>query len=289
MTSHFPIIGYVGSDPISRMLIGPALDLGVDFHRSPAIRDFKTLREFARQCNILLHSEGDLAISTIRTLEAEGIILRPSSAALDFANARNETVSNESGLMVSVLVARSMHNQYSVWAPTQFYHAQNLSVTPAQGLSVAVLLKAEELALAIAAEMELVGVMSVEMAVDREEIRIGQLNVHPTFTGNWTLDGSITDQYEQHLRAVLDLPLGDTTMISHLVVSALFHSGSQLNMYRPYLHLMARSPRLKFHHYRVEGDTLAPQGHVTALGDDLIDLRECVNHAIDYMSGVVDE
>lgn len=289
MTSHFPIIGYVGADPISRMLIGPALALGVDFQRFPASTDVEKLRESARQCKILLHSEGELSISTIRTLEAEGIILRPSSATLDFANARNETVSTESDLIVSVLVARSMHNQYSVWTPTQLSNSQNLSVTPAQGLSINVLLKAEELALAIAAQMELVGVMSVEMTVDREEILIGQLKVHPTFAGNWTLDGSFTDQYEQHLRAILDLPLGDTTMISHLVVSALFHSGSQLNMYRPYLHLMARSPRLKFHHYRVEGDTLAPQGHVTALGDDLIDLRECVNHAIDYMSGAVDE
>lgn len=289
MTGHFPIIGYVGSDPISRMLIGPALDLGVDFQRSPSSGDLRTLREFARHCNILLHSEGDLSISTIRTLEAEGFILRPSSAALDFAKARNERVSNGSEFNLSVLVARSLHNQYSVWTPTQVHNAQNLSVTPAQGLSINVLLEAEELALAIAAEMGLVGVMSVEMAVDREEVVIGRLKVHPTFVGNWTLDGSFTDQYEQHLRAILDLPLGDTTLISQHVVSALFHSGSQLNMYRPYLHLMARSPRLKFHHYRVEGDTLAPQGHVTALGDDLIDLRECVNHAIDYMSGAVDE
>lgn len=289
MSSHFPVIGYVGSDPIFRMMIGPALDLGVEFQHSPQNNDLKNFRQFARQCNVLLHSEGELSISTIRTLEAEGIILRPSSVALDFANARNKTVSNKSDLILSVLVARSLHNQFAVWTPTELNRAQNLSVTPAPGLSTTVLLEAQELALAVAAESELVGVMSVEMSVDREEVVMGRLKVHPTFAGNWTMDGSLTDQNEQHLRAILDLPLGDTTMTSPLVVSAPFHSGSQLNMYRPYLHLMARSPRLKFHHYRVDGDTAAPQGHVTALGDHLIDLLECVNHAIDYMRGAINE
>ncbi len=289
MSSHFPVIGYVGSDPIFRMMIGPALDLGVEFQHSPQNSDLKNLGQFARQCNVLLHSEGELSISTIRTLEAEGIILRPSSFALDFANARNKTVSNKSDLILSVLVARSMHNQFAVWTPTELNRAQNLSVTPAPGLSTTVLLEAQELALAVAAESELVGVMSVEMSVDREEVAIGRLKVHPTFAGNWTMDGSFTDQNEQHLRAILDLPLGETTMTSPLVVSAPFHLGSQLNMYRPYLHLMARSPRLKFHHYRVDGDTAAPQGHVTALGDHLIDLLECVNHAIDYMRGAINE
>ena len=289
MSSHFPMIGYVGSDPIFRMMIGPALDLGVDFQPSPPNDDLKNFRQFARQCNVLLHSKGALPISTIRTLEAEGIILRPSSVALDFANERNKSVSNKSDSVLSVLVARSMHNQFAVWTPTELSRAQNLSVTPAPGLSTTVLLEAEKLALAVAAESELVGVMSVEMGVDHEKIVIGELNVHPTFAGNWTLDGSFTDQNEQHLRAILDLPLGDTTMTCPLTVSAPFYSGSQLNMYRPYLHLMARSPRLKFHHYRVDGDTAAPQGHVTALGDHLIDLLECVNHAIDYMRGAINE
>ncbi|MBI3429090.1 MAG: ATP-grasp domain-containing protein [Actinobacteria bacterium] len=289
MISYFPFIGYVGSDPIFRMMIGPALDLGVDFRQFSASTDVKTLREFARQCNILLHQEGVLSISTIRALEAEGFVFRPSSAALEYAKVRNEKASKKSGSSISVLVSRSPHNQCSVWTPTQLDLDRNFSVTPAPGLSLSSSARVQEMALAIADEMGLVGVMSVEMLVGDKEIVIGQMRVHPTLAGNWTLDGSRTSQYEQHLRAILDLPLGDPTMTSPHAVSATFHSGAKSNMFRPYLHLMARSPALKFHQYRAESDGSAPQGHVTAVGDDLVDLLQCVNHAIDYMSGAVDE
>ena len=292
MTNHFPVIGYVGSDPIFRLLIGPSLDLGVNLLHLPSSTDVERLREFARQCNILLHQEGVLSISTIRTLEAEGFLLRPSSAALEYATVRNTRASEnlgekESRSHISVLVSRSPHNQCSVWTPTQMVRI--ISITPAEGLSENASMRAQKTALEIAEELGLVGVMSVEILVDHDEIEIGQVRVHLTLAGNWTLEGSRTSQYEQHLRAILDLPLGDPTMRSPFAVSATFQSGTKSNMYRPYLHLMARSPTLKFHQYRSEGDGTTPQGHVTAVGDDLVDLLQCVNHAIDYMSGAVDE
>ena len=254
------------------------------------------LREFARQCNLLLHQEGVLSISTIRTLEAEGFLLRPSSVALEYAKARDTRVSEnlaeeESRSRISVLVARSPHNQCSVWTPTQMKGV--ISITPAEGLSENASSRAQEMALEIAEESGLVGVMNVEMLADHNGIgngiEIGQVGIYPTLAGNWTLEGSCTSQYEQHLRAILDLPLGDPTMRSPFAVSATFQSRTKSNMYRPYLHLMARSPALKFHQYRPEGDGATPQGHVTAVGDDLVDLLQCVNHAIDYMSGAVDE
>jgi 5-(carboxyamino)imidazole ribonucleotide synthase len=65
--------------------------------------------------------------------------------------------------------------------------------------------------------------------------------------------------------------------------------GEKSDMYRPYLHLMARTPGLKFHHYRKEVRPGRKIGHVTLLGADLVELRQEVQHALDYLSGAVDE
>lgn len=292
MTSYFPVVGFVGSGPISRMMIAPANDLGVDLLTLDPTIDVEKIKDFARMCNVISHEEGLLPISTIRTLEEEGFLLRPSSSALEYANRHNALVKKESSEVsqrMSVMIARSPHNQCSVWAPTQLEGGALFSITPPPGLSHGDSVKAQKLALDTAHEMGLVGVMSVEISHDGEEMIVTQIKAHPNLEGNWTLEGSLTSQLEQHLRAILDLPLGDPRMTGDFVVSATFYSGTSPNMYRPYLHLMARTPNLKFHQYRGELDGLGPKGHVTAIGNDLVDLRQCVTHAIDYMSGAVDE
>ena len=65
--------------------------------------------------------------------------------------------------------------------------------------------------------------------------------------------------------------------------------GEKNDMYRPYLHLMARTPALKFHHYRKEVRPGRKIGHVTLLGENLVELQHEVQHALDYLSGAVDE
>lgn len=298
MTSYFPVVGYVGSGPIARLFTASATNLGVDFLQFKPASDLNDLRNFARECDVILHEEGVLPVSTIRTLEEEGFIFRPSSRVISFVkefNAKSsETNIGESHTRLSLLVARSPHNQCSVWTPTQLNEAQLqsdslFSVTPPPHLSSSVVARAQELALEIARELGVVGVMHVEMRHEHEEFVITRIDVHLNLAGNWTLDGSRTNQFEQHLRGVLDLPLGDPAMTSDIAVSATFHSGTSENMYRPYLHLMARSPGLKFHQYRPNGEGGTLQGHVTAVGNDLVDLRQCVTHAIDYMSGAVNE
>ena len=78
-------------------------------------------------------------------------------------------------------------------------------------------------------------------------------------------------------------------MTSRFAVAGSILRSSNRNMYRPYLHLMARSPALKFHQYRQDVGPGSWSGHVTAVGEDLLDLQESVAHAIDYTSGVIDE
>jgi 5-(carboxyamino)imidazole ribonucleotide synthase len=99
----------------------------------------------------------------------------------------------------------------------------------------------------------------------------------------------VTSQFEQHLRAILDLPLGDPSMTADIAVMGNILGGAKTDMYRPYLHLMARNPDLKFHQYKKEVRAGRKIGHVTAVGSDLLQLTTDVQHAREYMSGAIDE
>lgn len=193
---------------------------------------------------------------------------------------------------ISVMVARSPHGQASTWAPTQTLQSDGIctmTITPAPELSEDLSQVAQQLALKIAADIKLVGVMAVEMFVRGEELLINELAMRPHNSGHWTIEGSATSQFEQHLRAILDLPLGKTAMMSKFAVMGNILGGDKKNMYRPYLHLLARTPGLKIHQYRKETKPGRKIGHVTLLGENLIELTSEVQHAIDYMGGVIDE
>ena len=193
---------------------------------------------------------------------------------------------------VSVMVARSPHGQASTWAPTQTIQSDGIctmTIAPSPDLSDELSQQAQQIALSIAADIKLVGVMAVEMFVKGDQIFINELAMRPHNSGHWTIDGAITSQFEQHLRAILDLPLGDTTMIAPFAVMGNVLGGQKQDMYRPYLHLLARTPKLKVHQYRKEVKPGRKIGHVTLLGENLVELTSEVEHAIDYMGGVIDE
>ena len=193
---------------------------------------------------------------------------------------------------ISVMVARSPHGQAATWAPTQTVQSEGIctmTIAPAPDLTEVLGQQAQQIALSIAAEIKLVGVMAVEMFVKGDQLFINELAMRPHNSGHWTIDGSHTSQFEQHLRAVLDLPLGDPSMSAPLAVMGNVLGGDKPDMYRPYLHLMARTPALKFHHYKKEVRPGRKIGHVTMVGENLVELTQEVQHALDYMSGEVDE
>lgn len=193
---------------------------------------------------------------------------------------------------IAVMVARSPHGQATTWAPTETIQEDGictLTVSPSQSITTDISQKAQKLALDIAAEVGVVGVMAVEMFLKGEQLFINELAMRPHNSGHWTIDGSRTSQFEQHLRAILDLPLGDPTMTAEFVVMGNILGGDKTDMYRPYLHLMARNPELKFHQYKKEVRPGRKIGHVTAVGSDLIQLTDDVQHARQYMSGEIDE
>ena len=193
---------------------------------------------------------------------------------------------------IAVMVARSAHGQATTWAPTQTVQSEGictLTISPAPVISQDVAEKAQHLALSIANDISLIGVMAVEFFVKGDELFVNELAMRPHNSGHWTIEGSRTSQFEQHLRAILDLPLGDPAMTAGFAVMANILGGEKSDMYRPYLHLMARNPELKFHQYKKEIRKGRKIGHVTAVGENLLELTEIAEHARDYMSGEIDE
>lgn len=193
---------------------------------------------------------------------------------------------------IAVMVARSPHGQATSWAPVETVQEDGIcimTVTPAQQVSQAVAEEAQKIALEIAQHVGVVGVMAVEMFIKGEQIYINELAMRPHNSGHWSIEGAETSQFEQHLRAILDLPLGSPAMSHQFAVMGNVLGGDKTDMYRPYLHLMARNPSLHFHQYKKEVRKGRKIGHVTACGDDLLHLTQEIQHARDYMSGVIDE
>ena len=106
---------------------------------------------------------------------------------------------------------------------------------------------------------------------------------------HWSIDGAVTSQFENHLRAVLDLPLGDPSARAPWSVMVNVVGGELPDLYRPYLHVLARDPGLRVHLYGKSVRQGRKVGHVTVVGDDLDDLLARAHHAADYISGVIDE
>ena len=193
---------------------------------------------------------------------------------------------------IAVMVARSPHGQATSWTPTETVQQDGIctmTISPASKISAEIAETAQRIALEIAEEVGVIGVMAVEMFVKGEQLYVNELAMRPHNSAHWTIDGATTSQFEQHLRAILDLPLGDPSMTAPYAVMGNILGGEKTNMYRPYLHLMARNPELKFHQYQKEVRPGRKIGHVSAVGNDLVQLISDVQHARDYMSGEIDE
>ncbi|KPC94626.1 phosphoribosylaminoimidazole carboxylase [Streptomyces sp. NRRL F-6602] len=190
-------------------------------------------------------------------------------------------------------VVRSPHGQavaYPVVESVQVDGVCDTVIAPAPGLAEDAAVHAQELALRIAHELGVVGHLAVELFETRDgEVLVNELAMRPHNSGHWTQDGAVTSQFANHLRAVLDLPLGDPRCRAPWTVMGNVLGGDYPDMYSAYLHCMARDPQLKIHMY---GKTVKPGrkvGHVNVCGDDLADVRERAAHAAGYLRGTITE
>ncbi|MEV8373645.1 5-(carboxyamino)imidazole ribonucleotide synthase [Kribbella sp. NPDC056861] len=194
---------------------------------------------------------------------------------------------------LSAIVARSPHGQAVAYPIVESVQRDGICVevtAPAPDLSPDKAAQAQQTALTIAGELGVVGILAVEMFEARDgRLLVNELAMRPHNTGHWSIEGAVTSQFENHLRAVLDLPLGSPAARAPYTVMVNVLGGDVEDMHLGLLHCMARDPGLKVHFY---GKSVKPGrkvGHVTAYGDDLAEVRERARHAAAYLTGTIDE
>ncbi|MDM7892725.1 5-(carboxyamino)imidazole ribonucleotide synthase [Curtobacterium caseinilyticum] len=133
---------------------------------------------------------------------------------------------------------------------------------------------AEDLAVRVAEALGVTGVLAVELfQTDDERILVNELAMRPHNTGHWTIDGATTSQFEQHLRAVLDLPLGATGAHAPAAVMINVLGGpADGDLAGRYPDALAAHPEAKFHFYGKAPRPGRKIGHVTVIGDDVDDV-----------------
>ncbi|HEX6970136.1 MAG TPA: 5-(carboxyamino)imidazole ribonucleotide synthase [Micromonosporaceae bacterium] len=184
---------------------------------------------------------------------------------------------------LAVQVARSPYGQVAVYPVVETVQRDGICVevlAPAPGLPEASALRAQQLAIDLAASLGVVGLLAVELFEVEDgatggRLVVNELAMRPHNSGHWTIEGARTSQFEQHLRAVLDYPMGDTGLTAPAVVMANVLGGAEGGMPidERLHHLFAADPGVKVHLYGKKVRPGRKIGHVTVLGDDVEELR----------------
>ncbi len=193
---------------------------------------------------------------------------------------------------LSALVARSPSGQVAAYPVVESEQRNGVCwevTAPAPDLAEPLALEAQQIAMTLAASLEVTGVLAVELfeTVDGR-ILVNELAMRPHNTGHWSIDGAVTSQFENHLRAVMDLPLGSPAARQPwaVMVNILGGEGPLADeLYAGYPHVFARDPDLKVHLYGKEVKSGRKVGHVTAYGDDLDEVRARARHAAAWFRG----
>ncbi len=370
-----PVVGMIGGGQLARMTHQAAIALGQSLRVlavSPddgaalvaadvqigSHTDLDALRRFAKGCEVVTFDHEGVPSDLIKALEADGVTVWPSSAALHFAQDKGAmrerlgelgapmprwrrvrtmndvvevaseiswpvvlksttggydgrgvwVVSSESeaqtvldqvpSLIVeervalrrelAAVVARSPFGQVATYPIVETVQRDGICVeviAPAPGISDDLALAAEELAIRLASELGVVGLLAVELFETDAGLIVNELAMRPHNSGHWSIEGARTSQFEQHLRAVLDYPLGDTGITAPWVVMANVLGGADggMKLDERIHHLMAAEPGVKIHLY---GKAVRPGrkiGHVTALGADLDQVRASAARAAKWL------
>lgn len=183
---------------------------------------------------------------------------------------------------LSAMVARSPFGQGAVWPVVETVQRDGIcavAVAPATGLDDELRSAVQATALRLAEHLDVTGVMAVELfevigADGRPGVLVNELAMRPHNSGHWTMDGAVTSQFEQHLRAVLDYPLGSTVAIAPVTVMANVLGAPEapaMSMDERVHHLGARFPHARVHLYGKSERPGRKLGHVNVLADPGVD------------------
>jgi len=193
---------------------------------------------------------------------------------------------------LAAVVARSAHRQGAAYPVVETVQRDGVChevLAPAPGLAAAVAEDAQRLALGVAEALGVTGLLAVELFEAGGRVLVNELAMRPHNSGHWTIEGARTSQFEQHLRAVLDLPLGAPQPAAAQTVMVNVFGAQDPDLYSRYVHVMAADPGVKVHMY---GKAVRPGrkiGHVTVTGsgageENVLALRDRALRAASYLA-----
>ena len=179
---------------------------------------------------------------------------------------------------LAALVARSPFGQVAAYPVVETVQRDGICVevlAPAPGLPEPLALQAQQLAIDLAHELGVVGLLAVELFETDDGVVVNELAMRPHNSGHWTIEGARTSQFEQHLRAVLDYPMGSTAPTAPCVVMANVLGGRTggISLDERLHHLFADDPGVRVHLYGKHVRPGRKIGHVTVLGDEAVSVR----------------
>ena len=188
------------------------------------------------------------------------------------------------------LIARRPSGEAKTWPLVQTIQSGGVCsevIAPYPSLSLSD--PASEIAHSIANGLGVTGVMAVEMFVLSDgKLLVNELAMRPHNSGHFSIEGSNTSQFEQHLRAVLDLPLGDTGMRGGFAVMVnLLGVDDKNTFFEHYPAVMSRYPSVSFHLYQKTARLGRKMGHLTVLGSNHEELLETGRKARSLIYGEV--
>lgn len=188
---------------------------------------------------------------------------------------------------IAVLSARNEAGEFRAWQPVQTTQLNGVChqvISPAPELNSE---SAIAIARTVSESLETTGVMAVEMFETASgELLINELAMRPHNSGHFSMDACITDQFEQHLRAVANLPLGDTGQVANWAVMVnLLGQENGTRFIENYRDAMSAYPDVKFHNYGKQPRLGRKMGHLNIIGSDLDALILRIHNAADSLSG----
>lgn len=190
---------------------------------------------------------------------------------------------------LAVLLARRPSGQITTWAPVQTTQVDGVCsevVAPAPDLPEDLAAQAVQIAERIAGATQVTGILAVEMFHTTDgRVLVNELAMRPHNSGHFSIEATTTSQFEQHLRAVLDLPLGAVDQQAPWAVMVNVLGSARTDPTTVYPEVMAAYPEAKVHLYGKDVRPGRKLGHVTLTGTDLGELRRRARAAADLLEG----
>ena len=246
----------------------------------PAWSEIKT----AEELDAFIANQGGVAIlkTPIGGYDGKGVrVVRSSADAIewlqnidDFGGSLLAEEKVDFVRELAQLSARSVNTQFLAWPLVETQQVDGVCsvvIAPAPNASEAVLNQTAVIAKTVAEGLGVTGVLAVEMFEASDgRILINELAMRPHNSGHFTIEGSTTSQFEQHLRAVLGLPLGSTEMRANNAVMVNLLGVDETNTFVEHFDkAMAKHPSAKLHTYGKSARQGRKMGHVTVVADDL--------------------